>query len=416
MTADLSAVTTLATSTAEDDRPRIGADPDMFCRPGDPTLSSVRADGDAALVTWSDGRTGRFHWVWLRDNCLCSECCHPAAWEKMHDITALDLDVRPAAFTLTEDGALRIVWPGLNQAGRAHKTRFPAAWLRRFCYDDWAEEERAETIEPWTAAIGNRRPEIKHQAVMESDDGLRTWLRHLRRYGFCIVKGAPRRPDTVTQTARRIGFLRQTHFGVDYTVISKPNPENVAYTPIYVAPHTDLSYTQTPPGLQFLHCIDFEATGGESILVDGFAVAERLRREDPESFDLLARIPADNRFHDHDYDMRCRKPVIELDEAGRVAAIRTNRQGEGPLGLRPDLVRPYYKAKQAFALLTRDRSMTLRFRLEPGDIMSFHNHRVLHGREPYDPGSGKRRLQGCYVDCDQAWSRLRVLEAAAKAH
>lgn len=408
-------VANISESTDHDTRVRVGADPDIRPIAGGLEIASIEPSDEGLQVEWSDSATGFFHWVWLRDNCLCADCYHPAAWEKMHDFTLLDLDIKPIS-TVLEQGELVITWPEMAEAGtpgisRTHESRFNASWLRRFCYEDWARDGQKTQIETWTARIGNNRPTIDHSAIMETDEGLLTWLQYLRRYGFAIVRNAPQQEGVVTETARRIGFLRQTHFGVDYTVMSKPNPENVAYTPVYVAPHTDLSYTQTPPGIQFLHCIDFEATGGDSILVDGFAVAERLKQEDPEAFELLSTVAMDHRFHDHDYDMRRQEPIIQLDLQGEVIGIRTNRQGEGPLCLDPALVKPYMRAKQAFAKLTRHPDMTLNFRVNPGDIMCFHNHRVMHGRLPYDAHSGKRRLQGTYVDCDQAWSRLRVLEA-----
>lgn len=401
----------IAESTDNDNRARIGADPDIRPVEGGIDFTSIDPKEDGVTVHWTDGVSGFFHWVWLRDNCLCPVCYHPAAWEKMHDFTLMDMDIVPINSVL-EQGELVILWPEAAEDGSSstHESRFNASWLRRFCYEDWARESTKPVVETWTARIGNNRPTVEHSDIMETDEGLMTWLQHLRRYGFAIVRNAPQTEGVVTESARRIGFLRQTHFGVDYTVMSKPNPENVAYTPVYVAPHTDLSYTQTPPGIQFLHCIDFEATGGDSILVDGFAVAERLKQEDPEAFELLSTVAMDHRFHDHDYDMRRREPIIQLDLDGEVVGIRTNRQGEGPICLDPSLVKPYMRAKQAFAKLTRDPEMTLNFRVHPGEIMCFHNHRVMHGRLPYDASSGKRRLQGTYVDCDQAWSRLRVLE------
>jgi len=39
--------------------------------------------------------------------------------------------------------------------------------------------------------------------------------------------------------------------------------------------------------------------------------------------------------------------------------------------------------------------------------------RVLHGRAAFDPSTGRRHLQGCYVDRDQLLSRIRVLERQA---
>jgi gamma-butyrobetaine dioxygenase len=49
--------------------------------------------------------------------------------------------------------------------------------------------------------------------------------------------------------------------------------------------------------------------------------------------------------------------------------------------------------------------------LEPGDVMVFHNRRVLHGRAAFDPRRGRRHLHGVYVDVDEWASRLRMLRA-----
>jgi gamma-butyrobetaine dioxygenase len=48
-------------------------------------------------------------------------------------------------------------------------------------------------------------------------------------------------------------------------------------------------------------------------------------------------------------------------------------------------------------------------RFEAGDLVGFDNRRILHGRDAYDPGIGRRVLRGCYIDRDDVLSRLRVL-------
>ena len=45
------------------------------------------------------------------------------------------------------------------------------------------------------------------------------------------------------------------------------------------------------PSIQLLHCLASEAEGGESTFVDGFMVAETLRRESPEDFRVLCETP-----------------------------------------------------------------------------------------------------------------------------
>ena len=52
-------------------------------------------------------------------------------------------------------------------------------------------------------------------------------------------------------------------------------------------------YYESPPGLQFLHAVTFDSSvdGGESVLMDAFALAERFRTEHPQHFQTLTRIP-----------------------------------------------------------------------------------------------------------------------------
>ena len=46
-----------------------------------------------------------------------------------------------------------------------------------------------------------------------------------------------------------------------------------------------------------LHCIkQFEGEGGDSEFVDGFRVAEQMKEVDPESYEIMKKVPID--FYD----------------------------------------------------------------------------------------------------------------------
>jgi gamma-butyrobetaine dioxygenase len=79
------------------------------------------------------------------------------------------------------------------------------------------------------------------------------------------------------------------------------------------------------------------------------------------------------------------------------------------------LTLPVYRAVRAFGRLLNSDRFAIRARLHPGDVMCFDNYRVLHGRGEFDPNSGPRHLQGCYIDRDDFLSRIRTLEVAAPA-
>ena len=61
----------------------------------------------------------------------------------------------------------------------------------------------------------------------------------------------------------------------------------------------DLPWFENPPGYQFLHCLVNSAEGGNSSAVDGFAVADYLRKNEKEIFETLINTPL--KFRDKDY-------------------------------------------------------------------------------------------------------------------
>jgi len=69
------------------------------------------------------------------------------------------------------------------------------------------------------------------------------------------------------------------HNHVSFTVQDTPDASNLAYTREALQLHTDNPYRDPCPGIQLLHCQTPAPVGGDSILVDGIAVAERLRDE-----------------------------------------------------------------------------------------------------------------------------------------
>jgi gamma-butyrobetaine dioxygenase len=73
-------------------------------------------------------------------------------------------------------------------------------------------------------------------------------------------------------------------------------------------------------------------------------------------------------------------------------------------------MKPFYLAYRRFIELTRDARFRFRKRLDAGEMWGFDNRRVMHARDAFDPASGARHLQGCYVDRDELLSRIYVLQ------
>ena len=232
-------------------------------------------------------------------------------------------------------------------------------------------------------------------------------------FGVAVLRGTPREPLSVLALAGLIGPARATNFGEHFDVVSKPDPNSNAYTALGLPCHTDLPNWERPPDYQLLHCLENGADGGDSIMVDGFRAADELRRHEPAACRLLTRFPIDFRFQDKVSDIRFSAPTIRLDEAGAVAEVRFNFAVMDAISAPPERIGPLCRALRAFASVIRDPALECRYRLNPGELLIFDNRRVLHGRAAFDPSTGRRHLQGCYVDRDQLLSRIRVLERSA---
>jgi 3-hydroxyacyl-CoA dehydrogenase/alpha-ketoglutarate-dependent taurine dioxygenase len=359
-------------------------------------LLETRAADGGATVEWEGSAVPAF---WLRDNCPCAECVHPQTRERLLDTFTLDPHVEPVVVDARSDG-LTVVWSD------GHHSEYPVAWLR-------APDPELPAPRLWDAGLASAVPEFEHEDLSVGDAELLRFAEAVWEYGVAFVRHAPTAEETLRDLARRVGPIRPTNFGAEFHVEAKPDPNNVAYTAVELRPHTDLPYHENPPGIQFLHCFAADAAGGESTFVDGFWVAERIRRDDPAAFQLLCDVAIPYRFSDEGHDLRFAAPVITRDPDGGYREVRFHDALTAPLDLAGESTDALYRALRTFDRIARSDEAQLTARLQPGDVVVFRNRRVLHGRRAFVPGSGVRRLFGLYVD-DDAWrSRIRVLREAA---
>nr|AEZ06357.1 gamma-butyrobetaine hydroxylase [Pseudomonas sp. L-1] len=368
-------------------------------------LLSVQLAPDRVEVTWSDQRRSPFHHLWLRDNCPCPLCVYDVTREQVFEIADVPADLYALSANIDEQGALHVQW----QDG--HESRFDPGWLRAHAYDDASRaEQQAQKARKQRWVAGLQLPVFQYEAVMKNETALLDWLLAVRDIGLTQVQGVPTKPGSLSLLAQRIAFIRESNFGVLFNVQSKDNADSNAYTAFNLPLHTDLPTRELQPGLQFLHCLVNDAQGGESRFVDGFAVAETLRQEDPQAYRLLCEVAVEFRNKDRRSDYRCLAPVIALDATGDVAEIRMANFLRGPFNIAPELMQPYYRAYRRFIEMTREARFQFCQRLEAGQLWCFDNRRTLHARDAFDPTSGARHFQGCYVDRDELLSRILVLQ------
>ncbi len=362
---------------------------------------------DAGLAVSFEGvdATAHYPWFWLRDHGEEPVSLNPATLQREVDTAALPLDIRAGAVRVTDDAtAVEIEWA--NAAD--HTGRYSADLLHRLRLPD---APTAPDVRLWDRArIAGEVPSFPYHAVMESDDGLLAWLEAIEAYGFGLVEGVPATPEATEQLALCVGYIRSTIFGGFWDFTANMARSDTAYSKQELGAHTDGSYSVDPPGLQMFHCLHFDGTGGESILVDGFKIAEVMRRDRPEDFATLCEVPVPARYLEQGISLAASHPVFRTDASGRVVQVVFNNYDRAPFRLPDDEMGRFYRALTGFIRLAADPEMQWRHPLRPGTALLFDNWRTLHGRAAYE---GQRRLCGCYLNHEDFESRLRVLRRTA---
>jgi gamma-butyrobetaine hydroxylase len=369
-----------------------------------PATIEVEQGGAVVSVTWSDGKTSRFPAIWLADN--RPEGRRGSEGQRLSD--ALDL---PESVTV-DRAALAAGGIEIALSCFELPSLFDPAWLHDHALDAASRAARRRKIELWDGGLAARIPADTYGSVTRDATALARWLASVDRFGFALLHGVPARPGMVCEVVGLFGYVRETNYGRLFDVVSVEQPQNLAFTAMALGNHTDNPYRDPVPQLQLLHCLEAADAGGESVVVDGFAAADRLRREAPDAFAVLTRTQVDFRYVETGMvDLRHAAPLIELDVAGEVRTVRYNNRSIGPLDLDADTVPEFYAAYRRFGRLLHDPAMTVGFRLRQGDLFIVDNRRVLHGRRGF--AGGRRHLQGAYADADSLMSKLRTLAGRA---
>ena len=371
------------------------------------SISKLEKNSTYIKIIWSDGEESKFNYLWLRDNC-------PTAHDKdsnhrMFNILEVSQNINPKNYNVSSDGKLEIEWSEGD-----HTSYYDPKWLRDNCYTIKNKKKYISPYKLWDNSLEKNLEtiQIDHDEIINSESGLIKWLELLHYNGIAIVKNSPVEKNSALKVLNRISHTRETFFKTPFEVINIPKPNNSAYTAHALRNHMDLPWFENPPGYQFLHCLVNSAKGGDSSAVDAFAVADYLRDNEKDIFDILVNTPL--KFRDKDYSQEAIRSVhgtaISLTKDGDYNDIRYSIATLDALDCHPDQMDSVYKAHHRFGNLLHHPKFQINFRLEPGDIFSFNNRRLLHGRTEFDPNSGHRHLQGYYMDRDEIIGRLNYLK------
>ena len=392
------------------------------------TIISADSDDGQVIIRWADDHVSRFHPIWLRDNCFCEFCGDTWTGKRFVMLTDFEAKPKPQRVFLNDNGCVEITW-----AGDRHESAYDAGWLRRHCYSDRARSQRRFHPILWDRSLSRRLPSIDFDAATADPNARLRLFSHLRDYGIVRLRGVPSSMAGSRTSGELFGDLQDYGYGaiqdlssfVDYTgdetdtIDTDTGTYQVTLpTSRPVPPHNDQIFHHAHPGILFFHCVEPNPEGGgASVMVDGFNVAEDLRRTEPAAFELLSRIPqtftryisdrdASGGGFGRSVDFRGGGRAICLDVDDQVVGFRYHGRATAPLDLPESLIEPMYTANRALVERINDPQFQARFSLAAGDVLVLDNHRVLHAREGF---RGRRHLRLYQVAREEFHSRLRTL-------
>lgn len=339
-----------------------------------------------------------FHFFWLRDNCPCSECLHPSG-QRLQEVINLNLDIEIIDARYDND-QLFVEWQDGHQSIYPDSLLFPSEAVN-------LSSDTDEGITLWGSQLDQAAFSIDYRDL-DKPESKYQWLNHVNTHGIAFLHHVPNQDQQLLEVVDKFGYVRETNYGKYFEVITKDNPENLAFTPKPLSLHTDNPYRHPVPSLQLLHCLVAAPEGGITALADGFYAAQIVKERYKHHFDILNSAILSYRFKSTEADLQSCGSVIETDSQGKVTKVRLNNRSIQTIRLPFDEQRAFYEAYQCFMAVLHSEECKFTCKLQPGELMMFDNERVLHGREV--SAIGERHLQGCYADKDSLLSTMRTIQ------
>ena len=354
-------------------------------------------DGEAVVATWRDGTTTRLPHLWLRHNCDCDRCMVRQTGEKRFQIFTAPPDLKPTSVRFEGSGdaqAIAVAWPD------GHQSRFSSRDLRGLL------QPVPQPLRHWGRGFLPHR--VDFGDFLGDDHAAAAFIEEFLSAGVCLLTNGPTQPNALERLAPRLGPVREVLFERIHNVKVDPVGYNIAHTREYVPPHNDMVSYAWPPSVQALHMLANECEGGDTGIVDGFAVLERFRCEQPAMFEVLCAVPVPFRQFDADNETSATAPTVELDTAGEVRMLRFSNQLMQRIPLCEPRLAEFYCAFRELAARLNAPAEMARLRLDAGQVLLTAGHRVLHARTPI-AGLGRRHLQDAYFEHDNMRNHLTLL-------
>ena len=365
-------------------------------------IKSIESLDKGLNVFWSDDSLSCYPWFWLRDHSESKKDLHPDT--KQRQIDSFSEPLNNTVNDIWLDGSSESIF---IKWGDQSKSSLSFELLKTMSVPSLPQSYALNLTNVWNSSNEIKDfPEITYQELM-SDGGIKTWLNHIQRVGFVFVTETPETPEATKELMERMAYIRNSIFGGFSVWDNKlENPDDTAFTSLAIEPHTDGTYVHDAPGLQTLHCIKRDSIGGENQLVDGLAIAEKMRYEHPNAFSILCNVNIPGRYIKPGTYLEAHRPLFRVNDNGDVIQVSFNNHDRAPFRLENDQMIKFYDAYKIFHNLANDSSRQFEFMLYPGKVLTFDNWRLLHARSSL---TGYRQLCGGYHNREDFESKLRSI-------
>ncbi len=385
--------------------------PDFYAYRWDP-VTSAAVRGRFVRLTWADGveLDALDYWLWETGVGAGTD---PATREGLVDPAELHAGIAVVSAEVSAEGGLDVCFVGVERPVRYHP-----GWLRHVADDLHRPDGWRPSPSVWTAHSMAEPPTHDGGAILNDDSVLGDWLNDLVRYGIARLRGFGTDLDAIAALASRVGPVRDTNFGpvwdvrADVEMAGADDTNSTANTNLRLGPHTDLPTREVPPGYQFLHCVANTVDGGYSTMTDGAAVVAALEAEHPEHYEALTTLNWVFFNRGPNIDHRWSGPFIEPAQNGHPLTLRAFYPVRGFPDMAPADQPRAYAAMRCFSAMAASDEFQIDYPFAPGDLVGFDNRRILHGRQAFG-SNGQRHLRGVYIDHDDLYSTVRVLNRRA---
>tara|TARA_Y100000741_G_C18234467_1_gene551132 strand:- start:6 stop:1103 length:1098 start_codon:yes stop_codon:yes gene_type:complete len=348
-------------------------------------------------VIFNGKKIDKFPNIWLRDHAKDEENWDNRSNQRKIFTAKLNPNLYIKKAEIRNQGkTIEVFWSDMKNS-----VKYPSSFLFQNSLFQKLQKKKLNFLQP---AKANKKIFFKFDDVL-SEKGFKKFLKTLHNFGFSVIKNCNKDINSVEKIAKKIGYVRHSIFGGLWKFQSNETMADSAYTQNELRPHTDSTYSNDAPGLQLLLCCHYNAKGGESIMVDGFKIAEKIKKENKDIYDLLTSIEVTGQYIGDGVILESKRPILRLNSKKELLQVSFNNYDRAPFRLHNKKMLKFYEAIKKFDLLANNKQYQWRHILKPGELLIFNNWRILHGRGSF---KGSRKMAGCYINKEDFDSCCRV--------